>query len=154
MKKFIISGIAILLFLGMVPTPNIFAQGKADKYLGKRSTCLGISKIQETKILDDQTILFKSDMNKIYINRLPKQCSGLKIADAFSYGTSLSRLCSVDMIRVLENDSSATSTCGLGEFILLNGVKSINDAVKLLVDDGVLADLVKENAFETAFPAE
>ena len=30
----------------------------------------------------------------------------------------------------------------------------MNDAVKLLIDKGVLKDLVKEGAFETAFPAE
>ena len=154
MKKYIITAVTGLLVLCIIPSFNIFAESKAEKYLGKRDTCIDIIKIQETRILDDQTILFELSSNEVYISRLPNQCYGLKMADAFSYSTSLSRLCKQDIIRVLEEDTTATSSCGLGEFILLRGVKNLGSAKKLLKDEGVLDSLVKEGAFETAFPGE
>ena len=82
MKKTVITLISVLLCLCIFPVSGIFAQNKTDKYLGQRSDCLGIIKIKETRILDDQTILFEMDGGEVYISRLPNYCSGLKIADS------------------------------------------------------------------------
>ena len=55
----------------------------------------------------------------IYLNRLPNRCPGLKVADAFTYATSLNRVCNVDIIRVLRQSGGRFfpgPACGLGKF--------------------------------------
>ncbi len=152
MNKFAITGISALLLFSIFFSFNVFAENQVDKYLGKRTSCINIINILDTRVLDDGTILFETDMNKVYINRLPYQCPGLKMEGSFSYSTSLSRLCRQDIIKVLDEAGGiSTSQCGLGEFVLLKGINNLRDAVKLLVDDGVLDKLVKERAFEPGF---
>ena len=81
--------------------------------------CLQITDIANTKIIDDQNIVFKTRSNKFYNNHLPIKCAGLKSADKFSYKTSLSKLCNVDIITVLESSGASImngGSCGLGDF--------------------------------------
>ncbi len=149
MNKFNITGISALLLFSIFFSFNVSAESKADKYLGERTSCINIINILDTRVLDNKTILFETDMNKVYINRLPYQCPGLKMEGSFSYSTILSKLCGQDIIRVLDEAGGiTTSECGLGEFVLLKGVNNLRDAVKLLVDDGLLDKLVKERVFE------
>jgi hypothetical protein len=151
MKRSIIIGLSIFC-VGIFFSPGVFAESKAGKILGERASCLDIVNIKETKILDNQTILFETYGGKVYINRLPADCFDLKSEDAFSYETSLDRLCKQDIITVLVRDSRRGTSCGLGEFVEIKGVKRIGDAVKLLVKDGALKELVDEGVFEEAFP--
>jgi hypothetical protein len=56
---------------------------------------------------------------KIYRNTLPNSCPTLGFEKRFSYRTSLSQLCSVDIITVLYNVGSSLqpgASCGLGKF--------------------------------------
>jgi hypothetical protein len=141
------------IFVSTFFSPFVFAESQAEKYLGERTTCLDVAMIRETRIFDDQTILFETYQGAVYMSRLPAPCVGLRIANSFSYSTSISKLCKQDFIDVVEEDLSVTNKCGLGEFILIKGVKRLRDAVKLL-KNGVLEALVEEDVFETAFPAE
>lgn len=152
MKRFIILTVLSLFCIIIPYSSNALAQSKADKYLGKRMLCLDIVNIRNTRILDDQTILFSTYGEKVYINRLPYSCFDLRNSGAFSYETSLDRLCRQDIIEVVETTSGQGSKCGLGKFIELKGVKRIGEAVKLLIDKGVLKELVKEGAFKDTKP--
>jgi hypothetical protein len=152
MKRFIIITALSLFCISILFSSNVLAQSKADKYLGKRTLCLDLVNIRNTRILDDQTILFSTYGEKVYINRLPASCFDLRNSDAFSYETSLDRLCRQDIIEVVENPPGQGSKCGLGKFIELKGVKRIDDAVKLLIDKGLLKELVKEGAFKDTKP--
>lgn len=152
MKRSIIITILILLLISTFFSSSAFAESQADKYLGKRALCLDNVNIRETLILDDQTILFETYGGAVYINRLPIECFNLHYAGEFSYVTSIDRLCKLDTIKVVEEDSGHGSKCGLGIFIRIKGVKRLNDAVELLKNNGILEALVKEGAFETAFP--
>jgi hypothetical protein len=81
--------------------------------------CITLRSIKQTKILDDQNILFYTSGNRNYKNRLPYPCGGLASADTFMYRTSESKLCSVDIITVLNKMSSSFmpgASCGLGVF--------------------------------------
>jgi hypothetical protein len=140
-----------LLFVITFFSPFVFAESQADKYLGERTTCLDVGRIKETRVLDDQTILFETYGGAVYISRLPAPCVGLRIAEGFSYSTSISKLCKHDIIEVVEEGPFRGSTCGLGEFILIKGVRRLRDAAELL-KDGVLEALVEEDVFETPFP--
>ena len=53
-------------------------------------------------------------------NTLPQRCSGLKFDDAFTYATSLSQLCSTDIIYPLQRTGGSLQRgagCGLGQFV-------------------------------------
>jgi hypothetical protein len=154
MKRSIIIISLSFFFAGIFLSSGIFAENRAEKVLGESLSCLNIVNIRDTKILDDQTILFETSGGEVYINRLPAYCTGLRSADAFSYSTSLDRLCGVDIITVLEQGSSQGSRCGLGKFIKVKDVKNIPDAVKVLIDEGMLKELINEDAFKEAFPPE
>ena len=153
MKLSITITVLTLFLFSTLFSSSVFAESQADKYLGEREMCLDVVRIKETRILDDQTILFETVGGAIYISRLPARCSGLRIAGAFSYGTAISKLCKQDIIAVVESGSGLGSRCGMGEFIRIKDVRRLSDAVKLL-KNGVLEALVEEGVFETAFPPE
>jgi|GEM_PF-999801 len=85
----------------------------------KLENCVDTSRIRQTSIIDDRTIVFYMNQKKIYVNHLPYRCPGLKIAGAFSYRTSISQLCNVDTIQVIRSMGGridAGPSCGLGKF--------------------------------------
>jgi hypothetical protein len=85
----------------------------------KLERCVQLRSIKQTKILDDQNILFYTNNNKNYKNHLPYPCGGLASADSFMYRTSESKLCNVDMITVLNKLGTSFMpgpSCGLGMF--------------------------------------
>lgn len=89
------------------------------KNIGKPKSCINRWSIRSTEVIDDQTIDFKMNNGDIYRNHLPNRCSGLAFEEAFSYKTSSSQLCSVDIIDVLTQTGGRLDTrgaCGLGKF--------------------------------------
>lgn len=69
-------------------------------------------------MVDDRTIDFYMSGREVLRNTLPDACQGLGIEKAFTYSTSLSRLCSVDVITVVQQSGGPRSgaSCGLGNF--------------------------------------
>ena len=144
----------LVFFLFSTPfASSVFGESQADKYLGERKTCLDVINIKETKVLDDQTILFETYGRAVYICRLPAQCVGLKISGGFSYDGSMGKLCKQDIIGVVDVGAGPTSRCGMGIFIRIKDISRIRQVVNLL-KNGVLNGLVEEGVFETAFPPE
>ena len=98
-------------------------KSKDDKYIietvGEPKSCINRSQLRQTEVIDDQTIDFIMNNGDIYRNTLPSKCSGLGFEEAFSYRTSTSQLCNVDIIRVLDTTGGRLDTraaCGLGRF--------------------------------------
>jgi hypothetical protein len=82
--------------------------------------CLQTNLISSTRVVDDQTILFKTRGNQWYKNQLPHKCAGLKSEGKFRYKTSISKLCNVDVITVLHGSGANMmdgASCGLGMFV-------------------------------------
>lgn len=105
----------ILLFSGSTAVHADDAPAAAEK----AERCIPIRSIKQTKVLDDQSVIFYTNGNKNYVNRLPYSCGGLRMADSFMYRTSQSELCSVDIITVLNRMGSNFApgpSCGLGMF--------------------------------------
>ncbi|AMO73480.1 hypothetical protein AZE99_14305 [Sphingorhabdus sp. M41] len=89
------------------------------KKIGEPKSCIMRRQIRSTDVIDDQTIDFKMINGDIYRNNLPNKCSGLGFEEAFSYKTSTSQLCNVDIIHVLDQTSGRIEpgmACGLGKF--------------------------------------
>lgn len=85
----------------------------------KAENCIPLRSIRETRVRDDSTIDFYTNGGRIYRNTLPNSCPQLGFEESFSYATSLSQLCSVDIITVLQRGGGLTrgASCGLGTFV-------------------------------------
>ena len=79
--------------------------------------CVPINQIRATRVVDDRNIDFEMTGGGVLRNRLPHACSGLGFERRFSYRTSLSRLCSLDIINVLDSNGHRGASCGLGRFV-------------------------------------
>ena len=115
--------VAARLAAVLVASPSVAKNGKdkGDSYVatGKPVSCIPISQIRSTHVRDDRTIDFEVSSRRIYRNILPNNCPSLGFEKRFSYATSLSQLCSVDIIHVLWNQGSGLqrgASCGLGQF--------------------------------------
>ncbi len=87
--------------------------------VGEPRNCVSLNQIRSTKVVDNSTIDFKMVGGKTYRNSLPYSCPGLKFEDRFSFRTSQSQLCNVDIVRVLHNYGEQLREgvgCGLGKF--------------------------------------
>jgi hypothetical protein len=85
---------------------------------GEPVNCVQTTQIRSTRVMDDQTIDFQMRNGKLLRNTLPHQCPGLGFAQAFSYRTSISQLCNVDIISVVQQGGGPVrgASCGLGQF--------------------------------------
>ncbi len=96
------------------------AVAPAAKIVGEAQSCVQLTDLRESRIRDDWTIDFIRSGNRAWRNILPQRCSGLKFDDAFTYETSLSQLCSTDIVYVLNRTGGSLQRgagCGLGKFV-------------------------------------
>ena len=91
--------------------------------VGKPESCIQLNAIRETRVRDDHTIDFYMNGRKVYRNVLPNSCPQLGFEERFSYATSLSQLCSTDIITVLYDSPNLSrgASCGLGQFQPVEG---------------------------------
>ncbi len=95
------------------------SKAPAAKVVGEAVNCIPIAQISSSTVHDDQTIDFKVG-SKLYRNTLPNSCPGLGMEGGFSYKTSQSELCNVDIIHVLDRTGGHLREgvgCGLGKFV-------------------------------------
>ncbi|WBX85617.1 hypothetical protein [Sphingosinicella microcystinivorans] len=85
--------------------------------IGER--CVGLAAIRNTKVVDDSTIDFHMRDGRVLRNTLPHPCPSLGFEEAFTYATSLSQLCSTDIITVVQQGGGPRlgASCGLGTFV-------------------------------------
>ena len=84
---------------------------------GEPVDCIETTRIRSTDVHGDGVIDFELNGGKVYRNVLPVACPSLGFDERFAYKTSISRLCSVDTITVLQSPGlSPGPTCGLGTF--------------------------------------
>ena len=91
----------------------------AVRVVGAPESCVSLASIRSSTVHSDYTIDFEAAGGKLYRNTLPNRCPGLGFEKAFSYSTSLTRLCSTDIIRVIDTGAGGgtRAACGLGEFV-------------------------------------
>jgi hypothetical protein len=97
--------------------------------VGEPVNCVSLTSIRSTNVVDNSTIDFKMAGGKTYRNSLPHSCPGLKFEDRFSYRTSQSRLCNVDIVRVLHDYGGRLTEgvgCGLGKFQPVEKISAAN----------------------------
>lgn len=110
----------------------LVGQGWAENKKDDAKDCIPLTQIRETKAIDDQTVVVYAGADRAYKNQLPNKCNGLRSADSYMYKTSESRLCSLDVITILNRyggDFSQGASCGLGKFEPIDR-KTADDLVK------------------------
>jgi len=123
---FIIPAIALFSGGGAVALSSKNAP-EPIRAVGEPKSCVTISQIRSTKVIDSRTIDFRMAGGKTYRNILPQSCPGLKFEDRFSYRTSLNQLCNVDIVHVLHDQGGQLhegAGCGLGKFQMVEKVKA------------------------------
>jgi hypothetical protein len=97
-------------------TPNV---------IGPDVGCVQLRNIRETRVRDDETIDFIMRDGRWFRNTLPNRCPQLGFNRAFSYQTSISQLCNVDIITVLIQGAGIQrgASCGLGKFTPIEPIK-------------------------------
>ena len=94
--------------------------------------CINVRTLKRTEVVDDYHILFFMSGSTVYVNRLPKACTGLSREGRFSYTTSSRSLCNFDNIRILSDVGGGIHqgrSCRLGYFVLTS-IEAVEDAHK------------------------
>ncbi len=80
--------------------------------------CVQLQQIRETRVIDDSTIDFYLRDGRVLRNNLPNRCANLGFERSFTYETSITQLCNVDIITVLQQVGGVRrgASCGLGKF--------------------------------------
>jgi hypothetical protein len=107
-----LTGVALPALAKDTPDPYVATKGEAVD-------CVQLRSIRTTNVRDDHTIDFVMNGGKIFRNTLPYNCPSLGFEKRFLYKTSVSQLCSVDIITVLWNNGPGLqpgASCGLGKF--------------------------------------
>lgn len=110
---------AILLCILFHSGATLAADAKNELAEDNSERCISLLRVDRTHVLDDRNILFYLRGKRVYINKLPRKCPGLRRADSFLYKTSSNRLCNLDNITALNNMGfgfSRGASCGLGKF--------------------------------------
>ncbi len=103
---------------------SAIARERADRVpvavpAGAPVSCIPLASIGESKVRDDRTIDFvmRGRRPAAYRVVLPQSCPELGFEQRFAYETSLSELCSTDIITVLHTSPvQRGASCGLAPF--------------------------------------
>ena len=108
-----------LLGVAALSLTSVVAQEDEEEASNEPMRCLSMNSIRSTKVLDDSRVLFFNARDKVYLNRLDRECLGLSRSGTFEYrvqsGARHARLCSTDSISVIETSGRGLN-CGLGMF--------------------------------------
>ncbi len=121
MQKLItIAALALLASCAPASAPPAVAVAPASPVPAAAArSCVSLSAISEARVIDDSTIDFHMRDGTVLKNTLPHSCPSLGFEKAFTYATSLSQLCSVDIISVIQQGGGPQigASCGLGVFV-------------------------------------
>ena len=85
--------------------------------VGQAVSCIPLAQVRETRVRDDRTIDWVMTGRRVYRNVLDYPCPQLGFEKRFSYATTLSQLCSTDIVTVLHDTGLPQgASCGLGRF--------------------------------------
>lgn len=99
-------------------TPGTKPAAVVETAIGPARSCVGLQQIRESRVRSNEVVDFVMIDGATLRNRLPYACPQLGFERSFSYATSLSQLCSTDIITVIVQGGgpSRGASCGLGQF--------------------------------------
>lgn len=106
--------------------PIPLADDATVKLTGEPQRCITMSQLDHSDVIDDYTIDFHVG-RKVYRNRLPNKCSGLKSEDRILIDNRTGSLCSREVVYTLQDFGGQLTRgvpCSLGEFQPIEKVKT------------------------------
>ena len=101
------------------------AKALDGRVAGKPVDCINLRDIRSSEIIDRTAILYRTNGNKLYVNRPRIGGSSLDSDDILVTKTYSSQLCSLDTVRLLDRSTQFQSGfVGLGEFVPYTKVAS------------------------------
>jgi hypothetical protein len=99
---------------------NAVAQGDDEDEASREPLrCLSMNSIRSTQVLDNRRVLFFQGRDRVFLNRLDRECLNLARYGTFSYkvkgGARQARVCATDAITVIESTGRGLN-CELGLF--------------------------------------
>lgn len=95
------------------------AYGAEDYNVGDVQTCVPLGQIDDSRIIDDKTILLRMVLGSPYRRvDLAQGCAGLAMSESFSSATSISQLCQQDVLRVARDPVG--SQCIIDKIIIID----------------------------------
>ena len=108
--------------LPLLLVPLAIAADRPDRVpgatpVGRAQTCIPISQIRDSLVRSDQVIDFVLTGRQVYRVTLDRPCPQLGFEQRFAFETSLSQLCSTDLVTVLQSAPTMPGArCGLAPF--------------------------------------
>jgi|SRR5690349_13474831 hypothetical protein len=119
MKKMIAgaAAVALMTFIPACTSADSTASAPAGSQRASiQNSCINPTEITKQKVISDTEIQFELRNGEVWVNRLPRVCSGLKLQQGFSWDVRGTLVCSnQEMIRVKDDNTP----CMLGEFARL-----------------------------------
>lgn len=103
------------------------ADDASIKLTGAPIKCVQMSQLDHSDVIDNDTIDFHVG-RKVYRNRLPNSCPGLKSEDRILIENRTGSLCNHDVVFTLYDyggQLTRGAACGLGEFQPIEKVKKV-----------------------------
>lgn len=114
-----VARVLLLSAISLLMSNTVRAEDEAELFTDAEK-CISLTRLDRTDIIDDRNILFYMRGDEIYLNQLPHRCSGLRMADGFSYRRTINRLCQIDLISPIPRGGFGGGiSCGLGTFRLI-----------------------------------
>lgn len=113
-----LAAVALMATMGSAPaeSKSLMSMDRLQP-TGKTQFCISGDRIKRTKIIDNETILFLTYDEGYFVNKLPRRCGGLKIANGFTFDTrGTNDVCGSTTIDLINSDGKTGQFCGLGRF--------------------------------------
>ena len=92
---------------------------------GKPVNCINFRSIRSSQIINGTAIIYESNNGTLYVNRPASGAGFLRTGDALVTQTSLSQLCNVDIVRLVDTGARfERGSVGLGDFVPYERVKT------------------------------
>ena len=108
------------------------------RVVGEAESCISPDRIRSTVVHDDRTIDFVMSGGDIYRNTLPRRCPRLGFERSISYDVRGGRLCSPEIVYVLDNTGGRLDRgvgCGLGDFVPVEYIERAPGDASAIMDD-------------------
>ncbi len=121
-----------LLAIGCAPVEerasdaNPAAGAPAVTVLGEGQQCIIRNRVRQSVVRSDRVIDFEMQSGKVYRSTMPQRCPGLSFERAITYETSISQLCTSQIVYTLQNYAGVLQRgagCTLGEFVPVEYVR-------------------------------
>ena len=96
------------------------ARVPAAKVIGEGQSCINRDQVRQTLVRSANVIDFEMQSGKVYRNTLRQRCPGLLLDRAITYETSISQLCTQQIVYALQTIGGTPqrgAACSLGAFV-------------------------------------